>query len=105
MASAIATPIREATRPITSIRASGCLSRLSRTARRPPRGPRRAILFHEEAGRPDGCGVGRCAYYERMATSGLALPEWGPRKLDGGAPWWRLNVFANWAGCLYPTLF
>jgi hypothetical protein len=21
-----------------------------------------------------------------------------PRKLDGGAPWWRLNVFANWAG-------
>src|SRR3954449_13538045 len=23
-----------------------------------------------------------------------------PRKLEGGAPWWRLKVFANCAGCL-----
>src|SRR4051812_18254011 len=100
MASAMATPTIEATSPISSIRGSGFLSRLSRTPSTSSSGfPRRAILFDGEAGRrrgrshgvafghPAAAGAARVrarVYAVAVILPALADPVCGPRKLDGG---------------------
>ena len=49
---------------------------------------------------PAACDVwqwgGRPASVESVLRSHVPSPP--GRKLDGGAPWWRRKVFANWAG-------
>src|SRR5690349_1862039 len=110
MASAMTTPMIDATTPIANMRAMGCGGSPAGwpgsvsggaggvpsvlTARDPnPPGGGNARSLHEDWGNT----------FPSLSQAVAAVPascgiDPGALKLDGGAPWWRRKVLANCAG-------
>src|SRR4051812_44001655 len=84
MARAIATPTTDATRPITSIRKSGCLSRSSRTAGSPPRGCHGARSYSTARLERDAGGARRAALARHRRHAGARCLPLGAAEARGG---------------------